>query len=342
MTPRPGPAPADLAVRGRRVAGRTFRLPPLQARCCSRRCGPRPGTWTSSSWRRRGGPRKRPPARAATSSSLADALLVVAEAFLAGRWPPMTRRCTRSSCTSAPTPARRRRPRDAADLAGARNPRPGAVPRRGRPRGQREHRADAQLHRRLELDAARPRRHRARPGPPRRRRASAALRRAARERDTCRCRFPGCESRRVDLHHIQYWSHGGRTSLDNLISLCKYHHMLVHDRGYLIAATTRRRVRLLPPGRHRHPAQPRPAPPRRHHRRLPRRRHHPGHDHPALVRRAAQPGRRHLHLPGQRPDPARTPRAAGPGRRPRTGFRPRKWVVEPADWIRYIQEHAAA
>jgi hypothetical protein len=24
--------------------------------------------------------------------------------------------------------------------------------------------------------------------------------------------------------------------LDNLISLCKYHHMLVHDRGYLIAA----------------------------------------------------------------------------------------------------------
>ena len=70
----------------------------------------------------------------------------------------------------------------------------------------------------------------------RRRRPNAALRRAARERDKCRCRFPGCESRRVDLHHIQYWSHGGHTSLDNLISLCKYHHMLVHDRGHLIAA----------------------------------------------------------------------------------------------------------
>ncbi|HJY71216.1 MAG TPA: HNH endonuclease signature motif containing protein [Streptosporangiaceae bacterium] len=70
----------------------------------------------------------------------------------------------------------------------------------------------------------------------RRRRPNAALRRAARERDTCRCRFPGCESRRVDLHHIQYWSNGGRTSLDNLVSLCKYHHLLVHDRGYLIAA----------------------------------------------------------------------------------------------------------
>jgi len=69
----------------------------------------------------------------------------------------------------------------------------------------------------------------------RRRRPSAAIRRAARERDTGRCRYPGCESRRVDLHHIQYWSNGGRTDLDNLISLCKYHHTLVHDRGYIIA-----------------------------------------------------------------------------------------------------------
>jgi Domain of unknown function (DUF222)/HNH endonuclease len=70
----------------------------------------------------------------------------------------------------------------------------------------------------------------------RRRRPSAALRRAARERDTCRCRFPGCQSRRIDLHHITYWANGGRTSLDNLISLCRYHHMLIHDRGYMIAA----------------------------------------------------------------------------------------------------------
>jgi HNH endonuclease len=69
----------------------------------------------------------------------------------------------------------------------------------------------------------------------RRRRPNAALRRAARERDKCRCRFPGCESRRVDLHHIVHWIHGGRTDLDNLISLCPYHHKLIHDHGYLIA-----------------------------------------------------------------------------------------------------------
>jgi hypothetical protein len=71
----------------------------------------------------------------------------------------------------------------------------------------------------------------------RRRRPSSAIRRAARERDHCRCRFPGCESRRTDLHHIQHWVNGGRTDLDNLISLCPYHHKLVHDRGYLIAAS---------------------------------------------------------------------------------------------------------
>jgi 5-methylcytosine-specific restriction endonuclease McrA len=70
----------------------------------------------------------------------------------------------------------------------------------------------------------------------RRRKPNAAIRRAARERDHGRCRFPGCESRRVDLHHIVHWINGGRTDLENLISLCPCHHKLVHDRGYLIAA----------------------------------------------------------------------------------------------------------
>jgi 5-methylcytosine-specific restriction endonuclease McrA len=70
----------------------------------------------------------------------------------------------------------------------------------------------------------------------RRRRPSAAIRRAARERDHGRCRFPGCESRRTDLHHIRHWANGGRTDLANLISLCPRHHTVVHDRGYTIAA----------------------------------------------------------------------------------------------------------
>ena len=69
------------------------------------------------------------------------------------------------------------------------------------------------------------------------RKPSAALRRAVRERDGCRCRFPGCESRRTDAHHILYWSNGGETKLRNLISLCKAHHRIVHDKGIIITAT---------------------------------------------------------------------------------------------------------
>ena len=66
------------------------------------------------------------------------------------------------------------------------------------------------------------------------RKAPPALRRAALERDRHRCRYPGCQSRKVDLHHIQHWSNGGPTSLDNLICLCKRHHRLVHDKRYVI------------------------------------------------------------------------------------------------------------
>ena len=63
---------------------------------------------------------------------------------------------------------------------------------------------------------------------------SPALRRAVRERDRCRCRFPGCESRRVDLHHIRHWANGGETAQHNLLCLCRRHHTIVHDKGYII------------------------------------------------------------------------------------------------------------
>jgi hypothetical protein len=69
------------------------------------------------------------------------------------------------------------------------------------------------------------------------RKPPAALRRAIRERDGSRCQYPGCESRRTDAHHIQYWSNGGETSYRNLCSLCRRHHTLVHDTGVLITVT---------------------------------------------------------------------------------------------------------
>jgi Domain of unknown function (DUF222)/HNH endonuclease len=60
------------------------------------------------------------------------------------------------------------------------------------------------------------------------------IRRALESRDK-RCRFPGCENRRwVDAHHIHHWAHGGKTSLDNLVLLCRHHHRLVHEGGYSV------------------------------------------------------------------------------------------------------------
>lgn len=49
------------------------------------------------------------------------------------------------------------------------------------------------------------------------------------------CRFPGCSQRRhVDGHHIVHWADGGETSLDNLVSLCRYHHTRLHLGKYHI------------------------------------------------------------------------------------------------------------
>ena len=61
-----------------------------------------------------------------------------------------------------------------------------------------------------------------------------AIKRALVARDKS-CAFPGCHRKRfVDAHHIQHWSAGGDTSLDNLILLCSPHHKLVHEGGFNI------------------------------------------------------------------------------------------------------------
>ncbi|TXS92872.1 DUF222 domain-containing protein [Parahaliea maris] len=63
-----------------------------------------------------------------------------------------------------------------------------------------------------------------------------AIRRALALRDKT-CRVPGCcESRYVDAHHIRHWADGGETSLDNLVTLCRYHHRLLHQGGFSIEA----------------------------------------------------------------------------------------------------------
>jgi hypothetical protein len=63
-----------------------------------------------------------------------------------------------------------------------------------------------------------------------------ALRRALRSRDEG-CRFPGCnQHHRVDAHHVTHWADGGATALTNLVQLCRFHHRLVHEGGYMIEA----------------------------------------------------------------------------------------------------------
>ena len=129
--------------------------------------------------------------------------------------------------------------------------------------------------------------------------------------------------------------------LGNLVSLCKYHHMLVHERGYLIAAPPgggfafcRPDGTALPPS----PALPQPG----------------GtiedcHDAEITPETIIPPWY------GERLDldeaiyiclaNARTPRERQDQRDQADDpdpFRPRKWVVEPSDWTRYLNEHTAA
>ena len=63
-----------------------------------------------------------------------------------------------------------------------------------------------------------------------RRLATGAVRRALVARDRG-CAFPGCDrpARWCDAHHVHPWSAGGRTSLDNLVLLCRHHHTVLHD-----------------------------------------------------------------------------------------------------------------
>jgi hypothetical protein len=63
-----------------------------------------------------------------------------------------------------------------------------------------------------------------------------AIRRALNARDKG-CRFPGCSFKRyVDGHHVKHWAHGGETKLANLITLCRFHHRLVHE-GQVVLQT---------------------------------------------------------------------------------------------------------
>ncbi|HEY2957891.1 MAG TPA: DUF222 domain-containing protein [Actinomycetota bacterium] len=86
-----------------------------------------------------------------------------------------------------------------------------------------------------------------------------ALRRALAVRDGG-CVAPGCDRPPgwTDAHHLHHWLHGGPTSLDNLVLLCRVHHVAVHEGGWrLHHDPATERVTLTPPPR----GQPRGHPP---------------------------------------------------------------------------------
>ena len=64
-----------------------------------------------------------------------------------------------------------------------------------------------------------------------------AIRRALLLRDRG-CAFPGCTHNRfLHGHHIQHWLHGGETSLNNICFVCSHHHHLVHEGGWSVERT---------------------------------------------------------------------------------------------------------
>ncbi|MEH3132436.1 MAG: DUF222 domain-containing protein [Mycolicibacterium neoaurum] len=80
------------------------------------------------------------------------------------------------------------------------------------------------------------------------------------------CAHPGC-GRPVswcDAHHIQPWSAGGTTSVDNGVLLCRLHHGVIHHGGWRVYLGRDRHPWFIPPHA---PGEPEPAHLRSHARR---------------------------------------------------------------------------
>jgi len=76
------------------------------------------------------------------------------------------------------------------------------------------------------------------------------------------CTFPGCGTRRyVDGHHIWHWEDGGPTNLENLTTVCRFHHKLVHEFGWKVYLDRNQVSRWLRPDGRSYEPGPLPADP---------------------------------------------------------------------------------
>jgi len=71
--------------------------------------------------------------------------------------------------------------------------------------------------------------------------------RALRARDK-HCRWPGCDRpiNWTSPHHIEFWGRGGASRPPNLLSLCWFHHRLVHEGGWQVVKAGDE-YRFIPP-----------------------------------------------------------------------------------------------
>ncbi|GAA2760234.1 HNH endonuclease signature motif containing protein [Actinopolymorpha rutila] len=74
-------------------------------------------------------------------------------------------------------------------------------------------------------------------------------RRALAIRDGSHCHFPGCQipEPRCITHHMTAWDDGGPTDLANGVLLCRYHHVTVHHKGWLVRMGTHGHPEYVPP-----------------------------------------------------------------------------------------------
>lgn len=63
------------------------------------------------------------------------------------------------------------------------------------------------------------------------------------------CAHHGCDVTfdRCEIHHIDWYEHGGNTDLANLLPLCSRHHHLVHEGGWTLHLTPDRTLTITRP-----------------------------------------------------------------------------------------------
>src|SRR5438445_2643589 len=64
------------------------------------------------------------------------------------------------------------------------------------------------------------------------------------------CAAPGCDRpiNWTSPHHIEFWAHGGKTNLPDLLPLCYFHHRLLHEGGWQVVRVADK-VNFIPPER---------------------------------------------------------------------------------------------